>query len=297
VRGGLLFLIFVGAFAASAEAKQLPARYGYGRVAAPDAQVLDLRGLLPKGPDSGPLLPPPAKAKASAQPAFSQSVNSNTPVATCYDVAREGQQTAAGEVYDPIALSASHPDMPLSSLALMTNLKTGKEVIVRVNDRPASGAAMDVSPAAAEALGAGDSCRVQVAIRRLGAAPYAAPGGRPYRQPATQANLTSLESPTGQPVITFVAPAPAAPAPIAASVAYTAGGFLVQVGAYSQRANAEAARARAGSAGPASIETAVFGEVSLYRVRLGPWGSRQEAEQARIAAEALGFAGAKITTP
>ncbi|MEJ0024077.1 MAG: hypothetical protein WDN76_12095 [Alphaproteobacteria bacterium] len=41
----------------------MPARYGYGRVAGPDAQVLDLRGLLPKAPDSGPLLPAEAKAK------------------------------------------------------------------------------------------------------------------------------------------------------------------------------------------------------------------------------------------
>jgi rare lipoprotein A len=84
--------------------------------------------------------------------------------------------------------------------------------------------------------------------------------------------------------------------PVAAPVAASAG-LLVQVGAYSQRANAEAARDRAGSAGPATIETAVLGGVSLYRVRLGPWGSREEAEQARIAAEGLGFAGAKITAP
>jgi rare lipoprotein A len=74
-------------------------------------------------------------------------------------------------------------------------------------------------------------------------------------------------------------------------------GYLVQVGAFAQRANAEAVREQAASAGPASIEPAIVGGVSLYRVRLGPWPLREEAEAARAAAEALGFAGAKITTP
>ncbi len=290
----LLLLVFVGGLTVSAEAKQLPARYGYGRVAGPDAQVLDLRGLLPKGPDSGPLLPANAKSKPPVIAASSEAAPAGVTTATCSDGSREGQQTAAGEVYTSTALSASLPDMPLSSLARDRNIGTGKEVIVRVNDRPSNGSAMDVSPAVAAALGAGDSCRVQVAVRRLGAAPYAAP----VRQPATQATLTSLPTTqASEPVITFIAPASAAPAPVATPVAYKAGGYVVQVGAYSQRANADAARELAGSAGPVSIETAVFDGVSLYRVRLGPWASREEAEQARLAAEALGFAGAKITTP
>ncbi len=182
--------------------------------------------------------------------------------------------------------------MPLSSLALVTNLRTGKEVIVRVNDRPTSGAAMELSAAAAVALGAGESCRVQVAVRRLGAAPYAAPS-RPYQQ----ATLTSAPMPMAE-AAALIAPDPAVQTPVAPVVTapVASGGLLVQVGAYSQRANAEAARDQVGSAGPVSIEPALVGGVSLYRVRLGPWASQEEAERARMAAEALGFAGAKITT-
>jgi rare lipoprotein A len=260
--------------------------------------------LLPAGRDSGPLLPSSAKPAKVTIASASAATSSGGTIATCYDGTREGQQTAAGEIYDPAALSASDPNMPLSSLAMITNARTGKEVIVRVNDRPSSGAAMNVSPAVATALGEGESCRLQVTVRRLGSAPLAAPGGQLYRQPAqrsapepARATLTSLPTSVSAPVITFIAPATAASSPFAAPVAYNAGSFLVQIGAYSQRANAEAARDRAGSAGPVSIQPAEIGGVSLYRVRLGPWSSRKEAEQARSAAEALGFAGAKITTP
>lgn len=264
---GLVLFVLAGLLAAQAHAKPLPAGYGYGRARGDPAPPLDLRGLLPPGPDGKPILP--STKSALAAPADNQASLTGL-TAACYDPVREGGQTASGEPYSPVVLSAAHPDMPLSSLALFTNVRNGREVIVRVNDRPAPGAVIEVSPAAAEALGADEACHAVVAVRRLGAAPYAAPGGRRYRQ--------------ASPSLT--------PRPLAAQ-----NGYLVQVGAFAQRENAEAAREQAASAGPALIEPAIVGGVSLYRVRLGPWPSRQEAEAARDAAAALGFAGAKITTP
>lgn len=272
---GLVLFILAALPVAPAQAKLLPS-YGYGRTAADAAPVLDLRGLLPPGPDAK--LPVAPTMVASASPAAGPASSSLS--ATCYDVGREGVRTASGEVYRSAVLSASHPDMPLSSLAMVTDLGTGKEVIVRVNDRPASGAGVDLSPSAAQALGLAEGCRAEVAVRRLGVAPYA-----PASQPLPAAYVASVSQQA--PVLT---PEAGPPAP-------TQGGFQVQVGAYSQRANAEAARVQASSAGPASIEPALVGGVSLFRVRLGPWPSREEAEQARVAAEALGFAGAKLTTP
>jgi rare lipoprotein A len=269
----VVLFVLAGLLAAPAHAKPLAAGYGYGRTQGDPAPLLDLRGLLPPGPDAKPLLPSTKPApSAPAAPDNQASLTSLT--AACYDPVREGGQTASGEPYSPTVLSAAHSDMPLSSLALLTNVRNGREVIVRVNDRPAPGAGLEVSPAAAEALGADETCRAVVAVRRLGAAPYAAPGSRPYRQ--------ASPSPTPSPT----------PWPLAAH-----SGYLVQVGAFAQRANAEAAREQAASAGPASIEPAIVDGASLYRVRLGPWPSREDAEAARAAAEALGFAGAKITTP
>jgi cell division septation protein DedD len=68
------------------------------------------------------------------------------------------------------------------------------------------------------------------------------------------------------------------------------GGFVVQVGAFSARDNAERARALASSAGPAALVEMR----GLHRVRVGPVADRAEAERIRTAVIRLGFAGAMV---
>lgn len=46
-----------------------------------------------------------------------------------------GRLTANGEVYDMDGISAAHPTMPLPSYARVTNLRNGRSLVVRVNDR------------------------------------------------------------------------------------------------------------------------------------------------------------------
>ncbi len=46
-----------------------------------------------------------------------------------------GRQTANGEVFDMTSISAAHPTLPMPSYARVTNLRNGKSLIVRVNDR------------------------------------------------------------------------------------------------------------------------------------------------------------------
>jgi rare lipoprotein A len=46
-----------------------------------------------------------------------------------------GRLTANGEVYDMNSISAAHPTMPMPSYARVTNVKNGRSLIVRVNDR------------------------------------------------------------------------------------------------------------------------------------------------------------------
>ena len=46
-----------------------------------------------------------------------------------------GRKTASGELYDMFAMSAAHPVLPIPSYARVTNLRNGKRVIVRINDR------------------------------------------------------------------------------------------------------------------------------------------------------------------
>jgi rare lipoprotein A len=53
------------------------------------------------------------------------------------------------------AFTAAHPRLPLGTLVKVTNLKNGKVVVVRINDRGpvVDGRIIDVSSSAAHALG------------------------------------------------------------------------------------------------------------------------------------------------
>jgi rare lipoprotein A len=77
---------------------------------------------------------------------------------TSYGVASfytEGQQTANGEKFNPNALTAAHPTLPFGTRVRVTNVATGRSVMVRINDRGpfVAGRAVDVSYSAAETLG------------------------------------------------------------------------------------------------------------------------------------------------
>jgi rare lipoprotein A len=67
----------------------------------------------------------------------------------------EGRQTASGERFDPHELTAAHRTLPFGTRLQVTNVTTGKSVMVRVNDRGpfVKGRVVDVSYSAAQALG------------------------------------------------------------------------------------------------------------------------------------------------
>jgi rare lipoprotein A len=84
-----------------------------------------------------------------------------------------GRLTANGEVFDMESLTAAHPTLPIPSYARVTNLKNGKSVIVRVNDRgPYHGnRLMDVSNRAAELLEFKHHGVAKVRVEYVGRAP------------------------------------------------------------------------------------------------------------------------------
>src|SRR5262245_16466382 len=84
-----------------------------------------------------------------------------------------GRLTANGEVYDMNAISAAHPTMPMPSYARVTNLASGKSLIVRVNDRGPYHAnrEIDVSSKAAELLGFKGGGVTRVRVEYVGPAP------------------------------------------------------------------------------------------------------------------------------
>jgi rare lipoprotein A len=75
-------------------------------------------------------------------------------LASWYGRTFHGRKTANGEVYDMDGLSGAHPTLPLPSYARVTNLKNGRSIVVRVNDRGPykRGRVIDVSETVAEIL-------------------------------------------------------------------------------------------------------------------------------------------------
>src|SRR6195952_5150742 len=84
-----------------------------------------------------------------------------------------GRQTANGEVFDMTSLTAAHPTLPIPSYARVTNVKNGKSLIVRVNDRgPYHGNRLiDVSNKAAELLEFKANGVAKVRVEYVGRAP------------------------------------------------------------------------------------------------------------------------------
>jgi len=67
----------------------------------------------------------------------------------------EGKPTASGEPYNMYELTAAHPTLPLGSHVRVTNLRNGRAVVVRINDRGpiVPGRIIDLSYGAAKVLG------------------------------------------------------------------------------------------------------------------------------------------------
>ena len=84
-----------------------------------------------------------------------------------------GRLTANGEVFDMTSLTAAHPTLPIPSYARVTNVRNGKSLIVRVNDRgPYHGNRLiDVSNKAAELLEFKANGVAKVRVEYVGRAP------------------------------------------------------------------------------------------------------------------------------
>ena len=90
-------------------------------------------------------------------------------IASWYGKKFHGQKTAIGETYDMFAMTAAHPTAPLPCFARVTHARSGRSVIVRINDRGPfhPGRVIDLSQAAAEKLGAKGLGIKQVALAPL----------------------------------------------------------------------------------------------------------------------------------
>ncbi len=74
--------------------------------------------------------------------------------ASWYGQIFDGKPTASGEPYDMYGMTAAHLKLPMGSYVKVTNLRNGRSVVVRVNDRGpiVPGRIIDLSYGAAQAL-------------------------------------------------------------------------------------------------------------------------------------------------
>lgn len=112
-----------------------------------------------------------------------------TGLASWYGADFHGRKTANGEVFDMHALTAAHPTLPLPSYAYVTATRTGRTVLVRINDRGpyAHNRVMDLSRRTAEALGIAGAGVSEVRVKFAGRAPLSGDDSYERRFLASQA--------------------------------------------------------------------------------------------------------------
>lgn len=76
-------------------------------------------------------------------------------IASYYGDKFHGRRTANGEIYDKNAMTAAHRTLPFGTIVEVTYLRTGKSVVVRINDRGPfiEGRIIDLSEGAAREIG------------------------------------------------------------------------------------------------------------------------------------------------
>lgn len=124
---------------------------------------------------------------------------------------KHGKRTANGERFDPHDYTAAHRTLPFGTRVLVTNLKNGKSVIVRITDRGphVKGRIIDLSLGAAKVVGLTALGITQVKIVPLGnpeakvPAPAAAPAAASTVAEAAAHGVPLVLVPPAEPVQSF----------------------------------------------------------------------------------------------
>jgi rare lipoprotein A len=246
-----------------------------------------------------------------------------TGIASWYGPTFYGHHTANGEMYDGSQLTAAHRTLPMPVNVRVTNLDNGRSIVVRVNDRGpyAKGRIIDLSEAAARELDVIRSGTARVRVTYVGRADTG--GGKPVPEtppeivaavpaaPTTKVDTSALNVVPGatvappvqvasmpQPGVDFSVPAPPPDTQVTGEVkkvpvpAVTH--LYVQVGAFSNEANAMRLQARFSGAGNLEVSPIVRNGKPLFRVRSGPYDNVADADAALAKLSGLGSNDAQI---
>lgn len=184
-------------------------------------------------------------------------------IASWYGKKFHGRRTSSGEAYNMYAMTAAHKTLPLPTYVQVKNLKNGRKVVVKVNDRGPfhQNRIIDLSYAAAEKLDIVGQGTGFVEVRAID------PGQSLTRTASTQTRPTSELKP----------------------VSSGRGNIFIQVGAFSERSNAERLLGRMPrTLGSVFIHEGWSSQNRVYRVRIGPIASVDQADGLAEVIESLG---------
>jgi rare lipoprotein A len=196
-------------------------------------------------------------------------------IASWYGKKFHGQRTSSGEVYDMYGMTAAHPILPIPSYARVTNLSTGKSVVVRVNDRGPflHERIMDLSYTAAHKLRVIGNGSAEVEVESLAPGAVIQVAGK--NEPVQIRELPKAPEKTSE--------AEEVHAPVPQVVA--GGKVYLQLGAFKSREAAESFMAKMNAElGNVAQPFSLYAKGGLTRVHLGPFADQQAA---RLSAEDL----------
>lgn len=241
--------------------------------------------VIPEGlvdtPDAEPKIEPYARGPSRPYQIFGQTyvpITDNRPfvqrgIGSWYGKKFHGQKTASGEIYDMFKMTAAHPTLPIPSYVRVTNLRNGRQIIVRINDRGPFHASriIDLSYTAALKLGYIRGGSAELEVERLLPEEIARMRSEKPRSPADIQAVLAQET---DPVARTIAP-PTTTTPVAG------GGFFLQFGAYGKEPNAAAMRERLLAGWPSQLPPpAIVQSNGLFRLHTGPFATRELAAEA-----------------
>lgn len=230
-------------------------------------------------------------------------------IASWYGKKFHGRRTSSGEPYDMYGMTAAHTQLPLPTYVQVTNLKNGKQVVLRVNDRgPFHGnRVIDLSYTAAMKLDIVKQGTGLVEVRALDPRNY-----RLVENQDVSANETVSKQVDSSQNIDINKEAPAVMSTSESEIVMQSAEYthedsvitvsnhgpqvFVQVGAFGERENAAELKNQLSelNLGEVTISSIVQDSKQLHRVRIGPLATVQSADDTVNELNSMGMSDHRV---
>jgi len=211
-------------------------------------------------------------------------------IASWYGKKFHGKRTSSGEPYNMYGMTAAHTQLPLPTYVQVTNLKNGKQVVLRVNDRgPFHGnRIIDLSYTAAIKLDIVKQGTGLVEVRALDPRNYRL-AQKPVVGESVNENINATSAKIAEKQAVYVDDS-------AITVSGKAPQVYIQVGAFGEHENANQLKNQLSelSLGAVTISSVVQNSKQLHRVRIGPLSTVESADDTVAELDAMGMSDHRV---